>query len=235
MNDSDTQNSTAPSLKGDSPVRGVALDMDGLLFDTERLYWAVGDAVLIRRGLRFSTQLQQRMMGRVGLSAIQQMIDFHQLDDSPEQLLAESEQLYTEQLAGGPDSMPGLDRWLAVLQQSGIPFGLATSSRRKFVDVILAGVDWRDALAFVLTGDDVSRGKPHPEMYLKAAERMAIAPHEMLVLEDSGNGCAAAVAAGAITVAVPSPYTKTQDFGGAVLVADSLLDPRLWERLGVAR
>ena len=232
MNDSDRRESTTSRLKADSPVRGVALDMDGLLFDTERLYWAVGDAVLSRRGLRFSTQLQQRMMGRVGLAAIQQMIDFHQLDDSPERLLAESERLYREQLAIGPDPMPGLDRWIGRLQQSGIPFGLATSSRRKFVDVILAGVDWRDALAFELTGDDVRRGKPHPEMYLKAAERMAIAPHEMLVLEDSGNGCAAAVAAGAITVAVPSQYTRNQDFSGAVLVADSLLDPRLWEKLG---
>ena len=208
-------------------LRGVALDMDGLLFDTERLYWQVGDTVLQRRGHRFCTELQQRMMGRVGASAMQHMIDFHGLPDDPHELLAESEAIYGELLLGELQPMPGAGRWIERLTASGLPFGLATSSRRKFVDVILETVTWADRLTFILTGDDVTRGKPAPEMYQKAADRLGIATGEMLVLEDSGNGCAAAVAAGAITVAVPSPHTKDQDFTGAFLIADSLDDPRL--------
>ncbi len=58
-------------------IAGVALDMDGLLFDTEKLYWQVGDTVLRQRGHRFTAELQQRMMGRVGVSSIQQIIDLH--------------------------------------------------------------------------------------------------------------------------------------------------------------
>src|SRR6056297_3310394 len=80
-------------------VLGVALDMDGLLFDTERLYWDVGDTVLRRRGHRYSAALQQRMMGRVGVAAMQQMIDYHLLSDAAEDLLAESELLYGQRLA----------------------------------------------------------------------------------------------------------------------------------------
>ena len=68
-------------------------------------------------------------------------------------------------------------------------------------------------------------------MYLQAAEQFKISPGNMLVLEDSGNGCAAAVAAGAMTVAVPNEHTESQNFSGAILVADSLLDPRLWDLL----
>jgi beta-phosphoglucomutase-like phosphatase (HAD superfamily) len=97
--------------------------------------------------------------------------------------------------------------------------------------VILGTVDWASSLAFILTGDDVVHGKPHPEMYLKAAAKMSIAPSRMLVLEDSGNGTAAAIAAGAVTVSVPSPHTIEQDFTGATLVAESLLDPRLHRML----
>lgn len=220
----------------DTPrLRGVALDMDGLLFDTERLYWQVGDTILQRRGHRFSTELQQRMMGRVGVSAMQQMIEFHALQADPQVLLEESEEIYGELLVRELQPMPGLGRWIELLADSGLPFGLATSSRRKFVDVILGTVTWADELNFILTGDDVTRGKPDPEMYQKAAGKLEIATGEMLVLEDSGNGCAAAVAAGAITVAVPSPHTKTQDFTGAILVADSLEDPRLWELIGADR
>jgi HAD superfamily hydrolase (TIGR01509 family) len=206
--------------------------MDGLLFDTEKLYWSVGDAVLGRRGLRYCNELQRRMMGRVGVAATTEMKQFHNLPDSAEDLLAESEQLYLEQLSGkqadgGIDSMPGLSQWIDCLIESDLPFGLATSSRRKFVDVIFDSIPWRQSLAFVLTGDDVRNGKPHPEMYLKAAERLAIPASEMLVLEDSENGCKAAVAAGAVTVAIPNPHTQSQDFTGVWLVASSLADPRL--------
>lgn len=220
MNDANASDKT--------PILAVALDMDGLLFDTERLYWEVGDIVLQRRGFRYSAELQQRMMGRIGLSAVQQMIDFHRLDDSPQSLLDESDELYSDLLSSGLQPMPGLEDWIGHLRDSKIPFGLATSSRRKFVDVIFSDIDWKDALEFVLTGDDVTHGKPHPEMYLTAAENFSIEPATMLVLEDSGNGCAAGVAAGSQVVAIPSEHTREQDFGGAVLIADSLLDLRLW-------
>lgn len=208
-------------------IGGVALDMDGLLFDTERLYWQVGDTVLQRRGHRYSAELQQRMMGRVGVQAMQQMIDFHHLADSGEDLLKESDALYEALLADEVQSMPGLKTWIASLIESKLPFGLATSSRRKFVEILFEGVPWRDQLSFVLTGDDVTRGKPDPQMYLMAAEKLGVRPNRMLVLEDSGNGCAAAIAAGACTVAIPSEHTREQDFDGVYMVADSLADPRL--------
>ncbi len=211
----------------DTEIDGVALDMDGLLFDTERLYWQVGDTVLQRRGFRFSAELQQRMMGRVGVQALQQMVDFHGLPDSAETLLDESDELYTALIADPIDPMPGLQTWMNRLIDSKIPFGLATSSRRKFVDRILQNVSWSDELSFVLTGDDVTRGKPDPQMYLLAAEKLSIAPIRMLVLEDSGNGCAAAVAAGAYAVAIPSVHTREQPFDGAKWIAHSLEDPRL--------
>jgi len=206
---------------------GVALDMDGLLFDTETLYWQVGDQVLQRRGRRFCADLQQQMMGRVGVPCMQEMVDFHSLTDSAEQLLEESDRLYLELLAEELRPMPGLTEWIDRLIESGLPFGLATSSRRKFVDLILESTSWSDALCFILTGDDVTNGKPDPEMYSRAAQKLESEPSKMLVLEDSGNGCAAAVAAGAFTVAIPNEHTSGHSFGGAKLVAKSLSDPRL--------
>lgn len=203
--------------------------MDGLLFDTEELYWEVGDTVLQRRGFRFCLELQQRMMGRVGVAAIEQMVDFHDLDDDPLALLAESDELFEGMLASNLRPMPGLTEWIDLLHEVQMPFGLATSSQRKFVDIIFEEISWRDSLEFVLTGDDVTHGKPHPEMYVSAARMLSILPAEMLVLEDSGNGCAAAVAAGAFTVAVPNAHTRDQAFDGAKLIAKSLADPKLHE------
>ncbi len=228
MRESDTNRSEqAIDTQASTPIAGVALDMDGLLFDTEGLYWQVGETVLQRRGYRFCAELQERMMGRVGVDSVQQMIDFFSLDDSPETLMEESDEIYGSLLGDGLQPMPGLADWVRLLQESGLPFGLATSSRRKWVEVILERTAWRESLAFTLTGDDVVKGKPHPEMYLRAAEALRVRPDQMLVLEDSGNGCAAAVAARAIVVAVPSQHTREQNFEGAMLIADSLSDPRL--------
>lgn len=212
-------------------IRAVALDMDGLLFDTERIYWKVGDTILQRRGKRYCSQLQARMMGRIGVAAVQQMIDFHDLDDPPEQLLDESDQLYGNLLPELLRPMPGLDAWIEHLHSSSVPFALTTSSRRKWVDIIFSDLPWRESLTFILSGDDVSNGKPHPEMYLSAAQRFGVEPTTMLVLEDSGNGCAAGIASGANVVAIPNEHTQDQDFSGAMLVAESLLDRRLWNLL----
>jgi beta-phosphoglucomutase-like phosphatase (HAD superfamily) len=85
----------------------------------------------------------------------------------------------------------------------------------------------RDRFAFVLTSADVTHGKPHPEIYQTAARRLAVDPGVMLVLEDSQAGCKAAVAAGAVAVAVPGGHSRRHDFSGARFIADSLADPRI--------
>ena len=87
---------------------------------------------------------------------------------------------------------------------------------------------------FVLTSEDITRGKPDPEIYLLAARRFGVPPAEMLVLEDSQNGCRAAAASGAFTVAVPGEHSRRQDFGAANLVIENLADRRLYEVLGIA-
>ena len=162
------------------------------------------------------------------------MITFHGLDVTAEQLLHESETLYGQLLPRLLRPMPGLEEWIGLLIDSGLPFALTTSSRRRWVDMILADQPWRERLAFILSGDDVKHGKPHPEMYLTAAKKFDVEAHTMLVVEDSGNGCAAGVAAGALVAAVPSEHTQDQDFSGARLVADSLTDPKLGRLLQTA-
>ena len=76
------------------------------------------------------------------------------------------------------------------------------------------------------------QGKPNPEIYLTAANRLGIAPAEMVVLEDSHNGCKAAASAGAFAVAVPGLHSLDHDFSMASLVISSLANPRLYAILG---
>jgi HAD superfamily hydrolase (TIGR01509 family) len=218
-----------------SPPRAVVFDLDGLMFNTEELYVEVGTEILRRRGYEFTPDLLDQMMGRPSRIALQIMIDTHTLQATVEQLLAETDELFPEILRQRLAPMPGLVALLDALEREGIPKGIATSSRRAFVERVLARFNYQPRFSPILTSEDITQGKPHPEIYLKAADRLGLEPRHMLVLEDSQNGCQSAVAAGAVTVAVPSGHSQRHDFRGAVLVADSLADERIYELLGLGR
>ena len=189
--------------------RAVVFDLDGLMFNTEELYQLVGAEVLRRRGKTFDADLLNAMMGCPPRVSLQTMIDWHKLDDTVEMLTAENEEIFAEILDTRLELMPGLSELLSALERAGIPKAIATSSGPKFVHNVLGRFDLAPRFQFILTCDDVTDGKPHPEIYLKAAERFGIAPSELLVLEDSQNGCRAAVAAGTFAVAVPAGHSHT--------------------------
>jgi pseudouridine 5'-phosphatase len=212
----------------------VVFDLDGLMFNTEELYIDVGTELLRRRGYEFTRPLLDQMMGRPSHVALQIMIDQHRLDATVAQLLQETDEIFPGILKTRLQTMPGLLELLDALERHHLPKAVATSSRRVFVERVLGQFQLQPRFAFILTCEDIVHGKPDPEIYHRAAARLGIAAERMLVLEDSANGCKSAVAAGAITVAVPGDHNRNHVFPGAALVADSLADPRLYALLGIA-
>lgn len=224
---------TAPTPRPSTAPQAVVFDLDGLMFNTEDLYQEVGGELLRRRGFEFTVELLDRMMGRPGNKALQIMIDFHGLDATVDQLLAETDEVFPRILDARLDMMPGLAELLTRLEAEKIPKAIATSSRRNFVSNVLSRFDLEHRFQFVLTAEDVVEGKPNPEIYQTAARRLRLGTSEVAVLEDSENGCKAAVAAGTVAVAVPGGHSKRHSFSGATLVAESLADPRLYALLGL--
>jgi HAD superfamily hydrolase (TIGR01509 family) len=213
--------------------RAVVFDMDGLMFNTEEVYTSVGSELMRRRGKTFSAGLKDAMMGLPPKESFEIMIRWHGLSDTVEQLMPESNAIFLELLRGQLALMPGLIELLAALEAAGIPKAIATSSSPQLTEACLTPFDFARRFQFVLTSEDIGRGKPDPEIYLAAAARFGVQPGEMLVLEDSQNGCRAASAAGAFTVAVPGEHSRRQDFGRASLVVASLADARLYAALGI--
>ena len=201
------------------------------MFNTEDVYFQVGDEVLKTRGHRFSRELSDAMMGRPPQPAFEVMIRWCNLDATWEQLKGESEEAFLTLLDAQLQPMPGLLDLLAALETAGIPKAIGTSSSRRLVDACLSRLRLESRFAFILSAEDICRGKPDPEIYRKAADRFGAPPEEVLVLEDSETGCRAAAAAGTFTVAVPGEHSRKQDFSVANLVVDSLADPRLYAAL----
>jgi HAD superfamily hydrolase (TIGR01509 family) len=216
-------------------IRAVNFDLDGLMFNTEDIYWQVGCELLRRRGHEFTRELSDAVMGRLPQASFEMMIQWCSLDDTWEELEAESDELCIERLDHSLAPMPGLNRLLDALETASIPKAICTSSPRRFLLAVLSRFDMEHRFSFALAAEDITRGKPHPEIYLTAATRFGISPSETLVLEDSQIGCESAAAAGAFVIAVPGDLSRTQDFSPAAMVVDSLEDPRVYEALGLGR
>ena len=220
----------APRLRIDA----AAFDLDGLMVNTEELHYEVGVVICRRRGKEFVEELRCEMMGQPGRVSLQIMIDYHGFSDTVDDLAAETKRLFMPLLDERLATMPGLLPLLDALERAGVPKCVATSSRGWFAEDVLERLNLRRRFAFVLTADDVTHGKPHPEMYLTAAERHGVPPGRMLVLEDSSHGTKAGAAAEALTIAVPGDHSRGHDFAAARLVANTLADPRLYEVIGLA-
>jgi HAD superfamily hydrolase (TIGR01509 family) len=216
-------------------IKAVAFDLDGLMFNTEDVYWKVGSELMRRRGLKYTEELSHAIMGRPPQVCFETMIEWHSLDDTWEAMAAESEKVFVSMLDEGVDAMPGMLDLLDSLERSAIPKAICTSSSPDVVEAVLSRFGIRPRFKFVLTAADITHGKPHPEIYRKAAARFGIEPWEMLVLEDSQTGCRAAAASGAFTVAVPAGLSREHDFSQADLVAESLADPLILDVLGLGR
>jgi HAD superfamily hydrolase (TIGR01509 family) len=163
------------------------------------------------------------------------MKEWHALQDSVEALGLECGELLVPIIREHLAPMPGLLDLLNALEKGAIPKAIATSSPRVFLTEVLGRFGWQDRFDFLLTCEDVTHGKPNPEIYLAAAARHGRLPGEVLVLEDSQAGCQAAVAAGAFAVAVPSEYSRSHDFSGAAFVANTLADPAIYAALSLPR
>jgi HAD superfamily hydrolase (TIGR01509 family) len=202
---------------GPRKLRGVLFDMDGLLVDSEPLWFEVECAVMARLDGRWSEADQQALIGGSLPRTVSYLLARAGRPASPEDVGRWLVDGMTSLLMSRPLTMlPGAGELLAEVRTAGIPHALVTSSERPIMDAVLRQL----GVGFTATvcADDVTRGKPDPEPYLRAASLLGADPQACVALEDSPNGVASAEAAGCKLIAVPSLVPiRAQD--GRMIVA----------------
>jgi len=216
-----------------TPLKAIVFDLDGLMFNTEDIYQDVGREVLRRRDKELTAELLDQMMGRKSDISLQIMIDWHNLNDTVDSLAAESAEVMFELLPKRLAPLPGLIDLLDALEAASIPKAIATSSSREFVIRVLGQFQFEPRFSFVFSSEDITHGKPAPDVYLLATKSLGVDPQQAMVLEDSQIGCRAAIAAGTYAVAVPGGHSHTHDFEGAKFIANSLEDDRIFSALDI--
>lgn len=215
-------------------IRGVIFDMDGLMFDTERVSMRVWKEQLAKHGWTFTEEHGNRIRGcndagiRAALTqAYGPDFDYEPVRDGVRVRLA---QLLDEE---GMPIKTGLVELLQWLREQQIPCAVASSSRAATVEHHCKQAGVLDYFDHLVCGDMVQHSKPDPEIFLKAADLLNVPPQDCLVLEDSFNGVRAGVAGGFVTVMVPDLDQPSPEIRALYTAcADSLLTVRSWLQEG---
>lgn len=177
-------------------------DMDGTLVDTEP-YWIDAEYDIVRaHGGSWSDDHARALVGADLLDAGEYMRRHGGVDRTPAEIVAMLLDRVVVRIRAEVPWRPGARELLADLRTSSIPTALVTMSWKRFSDEVVACLP-EGSFAVTVTGDEVSRGKPHPEPYLLAAERLGVDPRRCVAIEDSPTGVRSALAAGCRVLGVP--------------------------------
>ncbi len=212
-------------------IKAVVFDLDGLMLNTEDVFDLAGNELMLRRGLQMTDVIRHRMLGRRPDEAFQALKDLSGITDDIEDLKQETRELFASIAEDYLKIMPGLLPLLAEIEQRKLPKAVATSSPRDYMTHLLNRFGLLHRFDITLAAEDVTEGKPHPEIYLTAAGLLDVVPENTLVLEDSETGMRAAAAAGTFVIAVPNRHTQHGDFSKASRVVSSLADTSIVARL----
>jgi HAD superfamily hydrolase (TIGR01509 family) len=217
-------------------AHALILDVDGTLAETEEAHRHAFNTAFAGAGLNWNwdratyKDLLRVAGGKERIRAFDNARDGQPLltDSQIAELHRIKTGLYAKLITeGGCPLRPGIRALLDAARKRGQPMAIATTTSRDNIDVLLSaslGKDWETWFAAIAAGDEVTKKKPAPDVYLKVLSKLNLPASQCLAIEDSGIGLAAAVAAGIPVLISRSAYFSDDDFSGAACTIDDLTD-----------
>jgi HAD superfamily hydrolase (TIGR01509 family) len=198
--------------------------MDGVLADSEPVYYQAVNIVLGPIGKQITTEQQRALMGHSIEDTWHYLARELDLGDSIEPYVAAYDRELRRLLAQVHEPLPGVIELVDVLKSRGVPVAIASSSLPSWVDALLGGLGMSDSFDALVSASMVENPKPAPDVYLLAAERLGVQPERCIALEDTPTGLASARAAAMLAVQVNAASTAFPPLPEADLVLASLKD-----------
>jgi len=209
------------------PVEAVIFDMDGLLLDTESVYRSAMVAAALAMGYDFPDDFYRSMVGTAEADIHLMLQQRFGADFPIARLFADCETEMRRRLDGGVPVKAGATELIGELAARKLPMAVATSTVRRIAEHHLARAGLLEHFSAICTREDVTRGKPHPDIFLVAAGKLGVRPERCVVLEDSYPGVRAAHASGAMAIMVPDMLPATDELRAlCVAVVRDLHDVR---------
>jgi HAD superfamily hydrolase (TIGR01509 family) len=216
-----------------SELAAVLFDMDGLLVDTEPLWFETETEVMARLGAPWTVEDQERLLGGSMEHTVGYLLAKATRPATPHEVARwMMDGMLSRAAAGRVVVRPGARELLAAIAAAAIPYALVTSSEREFAEAVIKGAGFR--FPVTVTADDATRTKPDPEPYLLAAKLLGVPPEQCVALEDSPNGVISATTAGCRVIAVPSLLAIPPAQGRLVVPSLSDIDVETLRALAAA-
>ena len=202
-------------------IKAVLWDNDGVLVDTEKLYFQASREALSEIGIELTKELFVQISLMRGRSVFELAAAQGIKPEVIDRQHKKRNRRHSELLRNGVRVLDGVEETLNRLKGK-LTMGIVTSCLKEHFDIIHAGTGLLPYFDFVLAREDYKKSKPDPEPFLTAAARNGVRSEDCIIVEDSARGLAAANAAGIRCIAVPNPLTKDADFTGAYRVVDNV-------------
>jgi HAD superfamily hydrolase (TIGR01509 family) len=211
---------TAPKLQFEPVIEAVVFDLDGVLLQSEEVWDAVRARYVRELGGRYDGEVQRAMMGMSAPEWSRFLHEVARVPDDPEEInsavVARMLEAYRSELPLLPGAVEAVRR-----AADAFPLALASSSNREVFEAVLELAGLADCFRATVSSEEVERGKPAPDVYLEAAQRLGVAPARCTAVEDSHAGIRSAKAAGMRVVAIPNAsYPPDEE---ALVLADAVV------------
>jgi beta-phosphoglucomutase family hydrolase len=204
-------------------IKAVIFDMDGVLVDTEPLSDIHMHKHFKKLGLKVPFNYFEQFRGITTPEFWRIIVKKFNLQKSVEELVQETRTSFLNFLSSHKlEPIPGAVEFLENLQKNKIELALASAGSKKRIQTILETCNLKNYFKVVVSADDVIHGKPHPEIYLKTARLLKIAPNDCVVIEDAINGILSAKAAGMKVIGFKTSEMHKQDLSKADKIVKSL-------------
>jgi len=185
---------------------GVIFDLDGVLVDSSRLHRESWDVMGKELGFEMTDDLFWRTFGMPNRQILPLLLGRVPDEAEMQKLSDRKEEIYRQLARGRIRPLPGAVELVREVAADGFRVALGSSTPWSNIDVVLEALGIRDCFEHIVCSDDVTHGKPHPEVFLKAADKLGLPPHKCVVIEDAVVGVQAAKAAGAKCLAVTTTH-----------------------------
>ena len=191
--------------------RGAVFDMDGTILDSMGMWQDIDRRYLARFGKEAPADLQRRIEGFSVPETARYFKETFGIPDSTEKIIADWNEMAREEYLYVLQLKPGAEAYLRSLHGRGVQLGIATTNYRDLTEACLRRLGILDLFDAVVTSAEIEKGKPDPEIFLKAAQVMGLSPGDCVVFEDLPAGLLAGKRAGMKTVAVYDPAAAAVD------------------------
>lgn len=187
------------------PIQALLFDLDGVIADSETGWNEIDGAMLAECGVTYNGEHKEHVLGKSFPLALQFYKETFDLKQSVEELLPLRTRIAADFYATRIDIYPDVLPVMEFLRKSGLPIALATSSVGELIRPFLNRHNLTQYFNAIITGEQVTRGKPYPDIYLLAAQQISMEATKCLVVEDALAGVQAGKSAGALVAAIPDP------------------------------